>query len=36
VRREDPDGAHAAPAAGHGSPGNGWEGGGGGAVRPRR
>ena len=33
VRREDPDGAHAAPAAGHGSPGNGWEGGGrGGAV----
>lgn len=29
VRRENPDGAHAAPSAGHGSPpGNGWEAGG--------
>jgi hypothetical protein len=34
VRREDPDGAHAAPAAGHGSPGYGWEGGGGGGAVP--
>jgi hypothetical protein len=37
VRRENPDGTHAAAASGHGSPpGNGWEAGGGGeeAVPP--